>query len=104
MNPAGQFGYFAGVSAQFGVVSGSLRSVLCVGISRMSPQVIYTKLLQDDEMRAHLERNDTLLFKGLAREWQRIERQVERLGFGELYIVSQRGTPHGNTKVSRLRA
>ncbi len=42
-------------------------------------------------MRAHLQRKDTLLFKGLGREWQKIERQVELLGFGEVYVVSQRG-------------
>src|SRR5262249_32484405 len=70
----------------------------------MSAGVIYTYLLQDDQMRSHLEKQDTLVFKGLAREWQEIERQVERLGFGEVYVVTQRGTRAGDTKVSLLHS
>ncbi len=53
-------------------------------------------------MSAHIEKKNTLLFKGLGREWQQIERQVERLGFGEVYVVSQRGSRHGSTKVTPL--
>ncbi len=62
--------------------------------------VIYTDLIEDQQLKAHLERQETLLFKGLGREWQQIERQVERLGFGENYVVSQRGSNGGSTKVS----
>jgi hypothetical protein len=69
-----------------------------------SAELSYSRLLQDQELREHLEHGDTLFFPGLGREWQRVERQVERLGFGELYIVSQRGSPPGYTKVAAVGA
>lgn len=50
---------------------------------------VYTKLLSDEELRPHLERGDTVLFKGMPKSWQEIERQVERLGFGDEYSVSR---------------
>jgi hypothetical protein len=50
---------------------------------------VYTRLLRDEEMRPHLERGDGIAFEGLGREWQQIERQVERLGFGDTYAVSR---------------
>jgi len=65
--------------------------------------VIYTDLIEDEQLRAHLEKQQTLLFQGLAREWQQIERQVERLGFGDSYVVSQRSI-RGSTRVSVERA
>ena len=69
----------------------------------MPAKVIYTRLLEDEELRAHLEQRDLLVFKGLGRAWQDIERQVERLSFGDEYIVSQTGSKTGDTKVSPLR-
>ncbi len=68
----------------------------------MAAHVIYTRPLEDEELRAHLERRETIVFKGLGREWQHIERQVERLGFGEVYIVSQRGLRNVDTRVGLL--
>ena len=50
---------------------------------------VYTRLLNDDELRPHLERGDTVVFKGTAKAWHEIERQVERLGFGDAYAVSR---------------
>jgi len=50
---------------------------------------VYTRLLNDEELRPHLERGDVVAFKGLGREWEEIERQVERLGFGDAYAVSR---------------
>jgi hypothetical protein len=50
---------------------------------------VYTRLLNDEELRPHLERGDVVAFKGLGREWEQIERQVERLGFGDAYAVSR---------------
>jgi hypothetical protein len=50
---------------------------------------LYTRHLNDDELRPHLERRDTLVFKGTAITWQEIERQVERLGFEDEYAVSR---------------
>jgi len=50
---------------------------------------VYTRLLNDEELRAHLERGDVIAFKGLGRKWEQIEHQVERLGFGNAYAVSR---------------
>jgi len=50
---------------------------------------VFTQVLCDDELRRHLANGDSLVFKGLAQEWQQIELQVERLGFGNEYIVSR---------------
>ena len=46
---------------------------------------IYTNPLPDDDLRAELEGGDTICFMGPIR-WQEVERQVERLGFGDLYM------------------
>ena len=62
---------------------------------------IFTFILSDDQMRAHLRSGSTLIFKGLERDWQTVERQVERLGFGELYLVCRTSGRRGDlTKVS----
>jgi len=50
---------------------------------------VYTRLLSDEELRAHLERGDVISFKDVSGEWHQIERQVERLGFGDVYAVSR---------------
>ena len=50
---------------------------------------VYTRLLSDDELRPHLERGETIAFKGLSSAWLQIERQVESLGFGDAYAVSR---------------
>ena len=65
---------------------------------------VYNRLLRDDESRAHLERGDSIAFEGSAREWQEIERQVERLGFGDQYTVSRtkRPAPAGEHAVTRV--
>jgi hypothetical protein len=49
----------------------------------------YDRLLNDDELRPHLELGDSLVFIGTAKAWQQIERQVDRLGFGDDYAVSR---------------
>ena len=59
-----------------------------------------TCLLRDEELSDHLRKGHTLLFKGLGNEWQQIERQVERLGFGETYFVSQLEGHESSTKLS----
>ncbi len=69
----------------------------------MAAPVTYTRSLQDQELRKHLENGETVIFKGLGREWQRIERQVERLGFGDLFVVSQRGSLDGDTRITLLK-
>jgi hypothetical protein len=63
----------------------------------MTAKLVFSSKLSDDELRHHLERGDTLAFKGLALKWQAVERQVERLGFADAYFVSQTKGPHGET-------
>ena len=70
----------------------------------MHAETIYTRRLNDQEMSTHLEKHDTLLFRGLECEWQQIEKQVERLGFGDRYVVSQIRGRRSSTKVSPLEA
>lgn len=70
---------------------------------------VYTRLLHDDELRAHLERGETITFTEEVKGWEEIERQVERLGFGDQYAVSRGGKPdptgpRSHTRVSPLRA
>ena len=44
--------------------------------------------MTDAELRQRLEAKDTLFFVGEEANWQSIERQIERLGFGDMYVVS----------------
>lgn len=69
----------------------------------MSGATVYTGRLDDRALSNHLEKRDTLLFKGLGSEWQQIERQVERLGFGDRFAVSQIAGHQHSTKVSPLQ-
>ncbi len=64
----------------------------------------YDHLLSDDELRPHLERGDTLAFTGGPKAWQEVERQVERLGFGDDYAVSRtsKAGPAGEQHVTRV--
>jgi hypothetical protein len=56
-------------------------------------------LLSDDQMVAQLQLGETFFFK--LSKWQLIERQVERLGFDDSYIVAQVDSERGKlTKVS----
>lgn len=68
----------------------------------------YDRLLSDEELRPHLERGDTVLFKAMPKAWHEIERQVERLGYGDDYAVSRTtksgpGPAQDVTRVSPLR-
>lgn len=47
----------------------------------------YNKPLADDELRRELESRATIFFEWTSIRWQDIERQVERIGFGDSYIV-----------------
>ena len=60
-----------------------------------------TMPLTDGELRPQLEAGDTLSFIGVEMSLQSIERQVDRLGFGELYIVS--ATQGRQTEVTRIQ-
>lgn len=58
-------------------------------------KVTVSMQLSDDVLRRYLEHGDVVIFTGDTLDWQDIERQVERLGFGETHIVSaaQRADP-----------
>ncbi len=58
---------------------------------------VYMRPLTDDELRRHLDANDTVLFKDASVRWHEIERQVERLGFGERFVVSSSQGNRGRT-------
>jgi len=44
-------------------------------------------LVSDEELRAWLQARETVLLVGKDIEWRDVERQVERLGFGEDFVV-----------------
>lgn len=48
----------------------------------------FTMPLTDAELRPLLEAGEGIAFVGKVARWQQIERQVERLGFGDLYVVT----------------
>jgi hypothetical protein len=58
----------------------------------------FDSLLSDDQMLAQLQRREAFSLK--VSKWQLIERQIERLGFGEFYIVTQVEAGHG--KLTRV--
>lgn len=69
----------------------------------------YERLLNDGELRPHLERGDAVLLKVPPKDWHEIERQVERLGYGDDYAVSRTtrsapGREQDIIRVSPLRA
>jgi hypothetical protein len=57
----------------------------------------YNRPLSEDELLGHLRSHDddriVLRVPGL--RWQEIERQVERLGYGDLFLVSSTKGCHG---------
>jgi len=47
-------------------------------------------MLSDERcMRLQLKEGHVLVFEGLDRRWQEVEHQVDRLGFGDEYLVLQ---------------
>ena len=70
----------------------------------MSAKQTFSYILSDDQMRSHLQSGNTLLFEGLADDWETVERQIERLGFGDTYLVSLvKGRGGDLTKVMPVR-
>ena len=64
-------------------------------------QRIHILPLADEELRQQLEAGATIIFDGQTVQWHEIERQVERLGFGNFYVVSAtQGPPGDNSKIS----
>lgn len=63
---------------------------------------IHIRVLSDDELRPQLEARDRIFFLGRRSKLQVIEQQVERLGFGEVYIVSVTQGPNADRVKIRL--
>ena len=62
---------------------------------------IHIQPLADEELRPQLEARASIVFDGQAIRFHEIERQVERLGFGDSYIVSSaQGPLSNNSKIS----
>ncbi|HTL54113.1 MAG TPA: hypothetical protein VL361_00485 [Candidatus Limnocylindrales bacterium] len=59
--------------------------------------------LTDDELRSMLEARDVVSFVGQPVRFEDIERQVERLGFGDLYMVSATQGTHTSVAKINLR-
>jgi hypothetical protein len=66
----------------------------------VNSKIDYCSLLRDDELAAHLLGGHTVVFRGLGKEWHQIEKQVERLGFGDTYFVSQVAGREQSIKIS----
>jgi len=59
--------------------------------------------LTDEELRPLLEAREVISFVGQPARLEDIERQVERLGFGDLYVVSATQGPHSSVAKINLR-
>jgi hypothetical protein len=67
--------------------------------------VIFALALSDDELRQRLQAGETISFIGEAASLHQIERQVERLGFGDVYTVtSTQGSHEPKVTVKPLSA
>jgi hypothetical protein len=69
---------------------------------------VYFRPPRDEELRHHLQNGETITFTDAVKNWEAIERQVERLGFEDAYAVSRAGKPYfaglqRHTRVSPLR-
>jgi hypothetical protein len=52
-------------------------------------QYTYTRPLNDQELAKHLSAQDQLVLRVPGLRWQDVERQVDRLGFGESFLVAE---------------
>src|SRR5215510_9691036 len=63
----------------------------------------HIRALTDDQLRPQLEAGDIIFFLGPQFRLQEIERQVERLGFAEGYIVSATRGPNSDRAKIRVK-
>jgi len=63
---------------------------------------IHIRVLSDEELRPELKAGDSIFFLGRRPKLLAIEQQVDRLGFGELYIVSMTQGPNADRVKIRL--
>jgi hypothetical protein len=64
---------------------------------------VHIRVLSDDELRPQLETGDIIFFLGRGIKLQEVERQVERLGFAEQYIVSATQRPNAERAKIRVK-
>jgi hypothetical protein len=60
-------------------------------------QVTYKRSLTDQELVQHLLAQDHVVLKVPGLRWQEVERQVERLGFGESFVVAETRSSRGQS-------
>jgi hypothetical protein len=58
-------------------------------------QYNYTRPLNDKELAGHLIAQDQIILRVPVLRWQDVERQVDRLGFGESFLVSETKSSRG---------
>ena len=59
-------------------------------------QYTYTRALSETELLQHLRSQDELLLRAPGLRWQEVERQIERLGFGDRFFVSALTSARGD--------
>jgi hypothetical protein len=60
-------------------------------------QYTYNRLLTESELREHLRARHRVVLRIPGIEWHKIEREVERLGFGESFLVSSTNGKRGES-------
>lgn len=55
----------------------------------------YTRPLTDEELLPHLRAQDQLVLRVPGLRWQEVERQVERLGFEDSFVVAETESSRG---------
>ena len=63
----------------------------------------HTRSVSDGRLRAELQAGDTVVFKGKNFTWEKVERQVERLGFGDSYLVIATCVSGGSGSDAKIR-
>ena len=58
-------------------------------------QYLYSTPLTDEELLKHLGAGDNLVLRVPGLRWQDVERQIERLGFGESFLVAETQSSRG---------
>ena len=66
-------------------------------------QRTHIKALTDEQLRPHLEAGDIIFFLDKQLKLHEVEQQVDRLGFGDMYIVSSSRGPQGDRAKIRLK-
>jgi hypothetical protein len=60
----------------------------------------YEEMISKEDLHRHLSARETLVFTGRGVKWQEVERQVEELGFGDLFYVAN--VAKGGVRVTKV--